>query len=352
MTTVGCIAAVFDLFHEGHIEVLKKCKSQCDYLIVGLHNDETVEQYKRIPIMSQNERQAVVEACKYVDEVLTDMPLIIDEEFILMKNIDVFFYATVSDEEDKQYNAKYFKFSHEKLAKLPYTHGISTTDIITRCKMSKIPNIKQDPWGHIWHQKGLQKGDARFLNGWEGLQITADEVYTNIKTIMNIKSNERVLEVGCGAGYLGKCFNPKIYTGIDYSETLIAKFKDIFHGNAYICEANNLPFEDNSFEHVFIFSSVQYFPDTVYLNQVLAELNRVAIKTIFIGDLREGKRQDKDRRHTEDIIKTATKLEHFSCPKAFFENSGYSILEPWFEDYGVRYNVIKKLTTDIIGQKK
>ena len=52
--------------------MLKKCKSQCDYLIVGLHNDETVEQYKRIPIMSQNERQAVVEACKYVDEVLTD----------------------------------------------------------------------------------------------------------------------------------------------------------------------------------------------------------------------------------------------------------------------------------------
>lgn len=44
MPTVGCIAAVFDLFHAGHIEVLKKCKSQCDHLIVGLHNDETVEQ--------------------------------------------------------------------------------------------------------------------------------------------------------------------------------------------------------------------------------------------------------------------------------------------------------------------
>ena len=153
MTTVGCIAAVFDLFHAGHIEMLKKCRTQCDYLIVGLHNDKTVEQYKRIPVMSQDERQTVVEACKYVDEVLTDMPLVIDEEFISANNIDVFFYATVSDEEDKQYNAKYFKFSHEKLAKLPYTHGISTTELMvrcnTRCQMFKIPDIGQDPLRYV-----------------------------------------------------------------------------------------------------------------------------------------------------------------------------------------------------------
>ena len=110
MPTVGCIAAVFDLFHAGHIEVLKKCKSQCDHLIVGLHNDETVEQYKRLPIMNQDERRTVVEACKYVDEVLIDMSLVIQNDFISAHNIDVFFYATVSDEEDKQYNAKFKGF--------------------------------------------------------------------------------------------------------------------------------------------------------------------------------------------------------------------------------------------------
>tara|TARA_B110000091_G_scaffold137484_1_gene147009 strand:+ start:224 stop:487 length:264 start_codon:yes stop_codon:yes gene_type:complete len=86
---------------------------------------------------------------------------------------------------------------------------------------------------------------------------------------------------------------------------------------------------------------MQYFPDTVYLNRVLAELDRVAIKTIFIGDLREGKRQQKDNK---DKIQSMTKLEHLSCPKAIFETSGYSILEPWFKDYGVRYNVIKYLS--------
>ena len=61
-------------------------------------------------------------------------------------------------------------------------------------------------------------------------------------------------------------------------------------------EADNLPFEDNYFEHVFVFSIMQYFPDTVYLNRVLAELDRVAIKTIFIGDLREGQRQQKENK--------------------------------------------------------
>ena len=104
------------------------------------------------------------------------------------------------------------------------------------------------------------------------------------------------MEVGCGAGYLGQHFDSKIYTGIDKSETLISKFKYFFHDNAYVSEADNLPFEDNYFEHVFVFSIMQYFPDTVYLNRVLAELDRVAIKTIFIGDLREGQRQQKENK--------------------------------------------------------
>ena len=57
--------------------------------------------------------------------------------------------------------------------------------------------------------------------------MNGDECSTNIKAIMNIKSDERVLEVGCGAGYLGQHFDPNVYTGIDKSETLIYKFKKL-----------------------------------------------------------------------------------------------------------------------------
>ncbi|MBL56330.1 MAG: hypothetical protein CMP61_03995 [Flavobacteriales bacterium] len=198
MPIVGCIAAVFDLFHVGHIEFLKKCKSKCDFLIVGIHNDVTVEQYKRITIMNQDERKVVVDACKYVDRVITDMPLIIDEEFIMKNNIDVFLYATTSDEEDKQYNQKYFKFSREKLVKLPYTSGISTTELIVRCntrsQMFKIPNIGQDPLryilnNNILNDNGLVLEFGKFngqsldlISNYTTKDVFGFDVFTNLDT--------------------------------------------------------------------------------------------------------------------------------------------------------------------------
>ena len=134
MPIIGCVAAVFDLFHAGHVKFLRKCKEQCDILLVGLHNDETVEQYKRIPIIDSSNRKIVVEACKYVDGVIENMPLVINEQFFSKYKIDIFFYATVNEEEDERYKAKYFTFPHEKLQKIPYTDGISTTNIIKKAR--------------------------------------------------------------------------------------------------------------------------------------------------------------------------------------------------------------------------
>jgi molecular chaperone HtpG len=73
---------VGDLFHLGHVEIIKRAKSMCDYLIVGIHSDETVESYKRRPICNMQERIAVVETCKYVDEVVHDSPLQLTKEFV------------------------------------------------------------------------------------------------------------------------------------------------------------------------------------------------------------------------------------------------------------------------------
>ena len=65
------------------------------------------------------------------------------------------------------------------------------------------PKIKKDNWSRIWHLKGLQEGDSKFLNGWEDTPMNGKKVVDNIKKIIHMKSGERVLEVGCGAGYLG-----------------------------------------------------------------------------------------------------------------------------------------------------
>jgi len=68
---VGFVASCFDLFHAGHIMMLKEAKSQCDYLIVGLQTDPTVDRpEKNKPIQSIFERHIQLEACKYVDEIV------------------------------------------------------------------------------------------------------------------------------------------------------------------------------------------------------------------------------------------------------------------------------------------
>ena len=62
----------FDLFHAGHIIMLKEAKTQCDYLIVGLQTDPTIDRptEKNKPVQSIFERYVQLQACKYVDEIL------------------------------------------------------------------------------------------------------------------------------------------------------------------------------------------------------------------------------------------------------------------------------------------
>ena len=68
---VGYTTGVFDLFHIGHLNILKRAKENCDYLIVGVSTDELVEEYKhKRPVISYDERKAIVSAIKYVDEVV------------------------------------------------------------------------------------------------------------------------------------------------------------------------------------------------------------------------------------------------------------------------------------------
>lgn len=66
--TVGFVAGAFDLLHAGHIHLLKRCKKKCDFLIVGLHADPSIERpEKNVPVETLLERQIKLNACKYVD---------------------------------------------------------------------------------------------------------------------------------------------------------------------------------------------------------------------------------------------------------------------------------------------
>lgn len=68
---VGIVASAFDLFHAGHILMLKEAKTQCDYLIAALQTDPTIDRpTKNKPIQSVFERYVQLEACKYIDEIV------------------------------------------------------------------------------------------------------------------------------------------------------------------------------------------------------------------------------------------------------------------------------------------
>ena len=68
---VGYVSGVWDMFHIGHLNLLKRARENCDYLIVGVNTDERVLENKHhYPIFPYKERAAIVEACKYVDKVI------------------------------------------------------------------------------------------------------------------------------------------------------------------------------------------------------------------------------------------------------------------------------------------
>jgi len=120
-----------DLFHYGHVNFLKNASLIGDFLIVGIHSDKVVQGYKRSPIMTMEERIAVVSAIKYVDEVIPDAPLLIDEKWIKKHDIDMIVHGD-DWEISKLQNIYKIPIEMGIFKTVPHTPSISTTDIIKR----------------------------------------------------------------------------------------------------------------------------------------------------------------------------------------------------------------------------
>jgi glycerol-3-phosphate cytidylyltransferase len=135
---VGFTCSCFDLFHAGHIMMLKEAKSICDYLIVGLQTDPTIDRpEKNKPIQSVVERFIQLEACKYVDEVVvyaTEKDLL---DILYSYPINV---RIVGEEyKDKDFTGK--DLSHIEMYYNSRKHSFSTTElrgrVIERYKSDK-----------------------------------------------------------------------------------------------------------------------------------------------------------------------------------------------------------------------
>ena len=129
MRKTGFTCSCFDLFHAGHIMMLKEAKSVCDYLIVGLQTDPTIDRpEKNKPIQSVFERYVQLEACKYVDEIVvyaTEKDLL---DILHSYPIDV---RVVGDEyKDKEFTGK--DLTHIEMYYNSRKHSFSTTELRKR----------------------------------------------------------------------------------------------------------------------------------------------------------------------------------------------------------------------------
>ena len=127
---IGYTTGVFDMFHIGHLNILKRSKELCEFLIVGVSTDELVQQYKhKKPVVSYDDRKAIVEAIRYVDQVVPQTSM--DKLAAWQRyHFDVVFHGD-DWKGSAMYNSveKALREVDCEMVFLPHTVGISSTEL-------------------------------------------------------------------------------------------------------------------------------------------------------------------------------------------------------------------------------
>lgn len=135
---IGYTTGVYDLFHIGHLNLLKRAKDSCDKLIVGITTDELCQEAKnKKPIIPFNERMEIVKACRYVDDVIPQTTL---DKLIAWEKIHYDLLFVGDDWKGSSAWNSYEKQLSQVGAKvfyLPYTQGTSST-ILSKILYKKL----------------------------------------------------------------------------------------------------------------------------------------------------------------------------------------------------------------------
>lgn len=129
----GFLAGAFDVLHPGYIHMFKESKSRCDYLIVGLHIDPTIERPEKIqPILSYEERRDMLMSIRYIDEVI---PYALESDLIqLIKDVEPSIRFLGDDYRDKKITGDYLGIPVHYINR---DHGWSTTKFKKLIKYGK-----------------------------------------------------------------------------------------------------------------------------------------------------------------------------------------------------------------------
>ena len=130
---VGYTCGVFDLFHVGHLNLLERCKSQCEYLIVGMCDDTYVREVKKKePTIKENDRLRILNALKCVDRAEMVNIAETDDKMLAWHR---FKFDVLFSGDDWKGSERYLKTEEQfrelgaSIEYLPYTQGVSTTEL-------------------------------------------------------------------------------------------------------------------------------------------------------------------------------------------------------------------------------
>jgi glycerol-3-phosphate cytidylyltransferase len=136
---VGFVCSAFDLLHPGHVLMLKECKENCDFLIVGLQTNPTHDRpYKNKPIQSIFERYIQLHGCKFVDQIIpydTEKDL---ENILGTLDFNVRFIGEEYKCTNKEFTGEYIcKMRNIKMFYTKRNHSYSSTELRDRLKHEK-----------------------------------------------------------------------------------------------------------------------------------------------------------------------------------------------------------------------
>ena len=127
---IGYTTGTYDLFHIGHLNIIRRAKEMCDFLVVGVSTDELVQNYKhRMPLYKQEERMQIIRSLKYVDMVIEQKSLDKMDAWNAI-HFNVMFHG-----DDWKGSTLYNRIEEQlqtvgcKIIYLPHTEGVSSSDI-------------------------------------------------------------------------------------------------------------------------------------------------------------------------------------------------------------------------------
>jgi glycerol-3-phosphate cytidylyltransferase len=143
MKRVLYTGGTFDIFHYGHMNFLKQCKSIADEVVVSLNTDEFIWNYKqKKPILSYFEREQSLLGCRYVDRVVKNVGDADSKPAILSVKPSI---IAIGDDWAKKDYYSQMQFTPEWLAEngivlvyVPYTRGISSTELRERIRLDGL----------------------------------------------------------------------------------------------------------------------------------------------------------------------------------------------------------------------